>query len=142
MQALDFNAHLGAKLGIEIRQRLIEQEGRRIAHHGAADGDALALATGQRCRATVEIGFQPQRLAGFLNALVLLGFRQLRRVEPETDVLAHGHMRIDRIVLEHHGDVALFGVTFIDDFTADLEMTARNILKPCNHAQGGGLATA
>ena len=43
MQRLDFGAHLRAQLGIEIGQRLVEQEDLGIAHDGAAHGDALTL---------------------------------------------------------------------------------------------------
>ena len=32
---------------VEIGERLVEQERRRLAHDGAADGDALALAAGK-----------------------------------------------------------------------------------------------
>jgi hypothetical protein len=36
VQALDLDAHLGAQLGVEVRQRLVEQEHLRIAHDAAA----------------------------------------------------------------------------------------------------------
>ena len=45
VQALDLQAHLGAQLGVQIGERLVEEEGRGISHHSAADGDALTLAT-------------------------------------------------------------------------------------------------
>ena len=54
MQFLDLGAHGDAQLGIEIRQRLVEQEHLRIAHDGAAHGDALALTAGQLPGITVE----------------------------------------------------------------------------------------
>ena len=44
VQLGDLDAGLDAQLGIEIGERLVEQEDVRIAHDGAADGDALALA--------------------------------------------------------------------------------------------------
>ena len=44
MHLLDFGAHLHAQLGIEVGQRLVEQEDLRIAHDGAAHVDPLALA--------------------------------------------------------------------------------------------------
>ena len=44
LQGLDLEAHLHPQFGIEIGQRLIEQEGRRIAHQGAAHRDPLPLA--------------------------------------------------------------------------------------------------
>ena len=56
LQARDFGAHLHPKLGVQVRQRLVHQEGRRFAHHRAPHGDPLPLPAGQRpracCRAT------------------------------------------------------------------------------------------
>ncbi len=40
----DLHPHLHAQLGVEVGQRLVEQEDLRLAHDRAADGDALALA--------------------------------------------------------------------------------------------------
>ena len=66
VQAADLGAHLHAQLGVEVRQRLVEQEGLRLAHDGAAHGHALALAAGQLARLALEErvdGEQPRRLA-------------------------------------------------------------------------------
>ena len=54
VQFLDLGAHLHAQLGVEIRQRLVEQEHLRVAHDGAAHGDALALAAGKLARKALE----------------------------------------------------------------------------------------
>ena len=50
VQPLDLAAHLVAELGVEVGERLVEQEDPRVAHDGAADGDALALAAGELAR--------------------------------------------------------------------------------------------
>ena len=44
------DAHLHPQFGIEIAERLIEQEDIRVAHDSATDGDALTLATRELCR--------------------------------------------------------------------------------------------
>ena len=54
MQFLDLGAHLHAQFGVEVGQRLVEQEHLRVAHDGAAHGDALALAAGQLPRKAFE----------------------------------------------------------------------------------------
>ena len=54
VQLLDLGAHLHAQLGVEVGQRLVEQEHLRIAHDRAAHGDALALAAGKLARIAVE----------------------------------------------------------------------------------------
>ena len=50
VQLLELDAHLDAQLGVEVGQRLVEQEHLRMAHDGAAERDALALAAGELAR--------------------------------------------------------------------------------------------
>ena len=57
----DLEPHLHAQRGVEVRQRLVEQERLRLAHDRAADRDALALAAGQLARLAVEIGREVER---------------------------------------------------------------------------------
>src|ERR1043165_6243006 len=40
--------------GVEVRQRLIEEEDAGVAHDGAPDGDALALAAGELLGQTLK----------------------------------------------------------------------------------------
>ena len=69
LQRLDLDTHLHAQLGIEIGQRLVEEEDRRLAHDGPAHGDALALAAGKLARLAVEIGLELQHLRRLADAL-------------------------------------------------------------------------
>ena len=69
MQLLDLGAHRDAQLGIEIGERLVEQEHLRIAHDGAAHGDALALAAGELARIAVEIGREAEDIGRLLDPL-------------------------------------------------------------------------
>ena len=68
VQFLDFGAHRHAQLGVEVGQRLVEQEHLRIAHDGAPHGDALALAAGQLPGIALEQRRQVQDLGGALDA--------------------------------------------------------------------------
>ncbi len=47
MQPLDLDAQFRAQLGVEVGQRLVEEEHVDVAHQRPADGDALALAAGK-----------------------------------------------------------------------------------------------
>ena len=69
MHALDLGAHLHAQLGVEIGQRLVEQEHLGIAHDGAAHGDALALAAGELLRAAREQFGDVEDAGGIVDAL-------------------------------------------------------------------------
>ncbi len=51
-------------------------------------------------------------------------------------------MRIERVVLEHHGDVAVLGRDIGDVAVPDEDAAARDGLQPGEHAQGRGLAAS
>ena len=69
--------------------------------------------------------------------LVLRGFAQAK---PEGNVLVHGQVRVQRVVLEHHRNVALFRRQLVDDAVADEDLTVRDVFEPGDHAQRGRLA--
>ena len=50
MEPLQLRAHLHAQLRVEIRERLVEQEGDGLADQGPRERDALPLAAGQFAR--------------------------------------------------------------------------------------------
>ena len=50
----DLDPHLDAEHGVEVGERLVEEEDLRLAHQRPADGDALALAAGKLRRPPVE----------------------------------------------------------------------------------------
>ncbi|MNI71851.1 hypothetical protein D3C73_1277520 [compost metagenome] len=51
-------------------------------------------------------------------------------------------MRIQRIILKHHGDIAVLRMQVVDDAVADNDIAARLLLKPRDHPQRGGFAAA
>jgi hypothetical protein len=142
VQRLDLGAHLYAQLGIEIAERFVEQEDLRIAHDGPAHGDALPLATGQFARPAVEIGFKRQNLGRPPHLPVDLFGRDAAQLERESHILRDGHMRIERVGLEHHGDVAILGRQIIDHAAVDPELAIGDGFKARHHAEQGRLAAA
>jgi hypothetical protein len=62
VQAANLDAHLHAQLGIEVGERLVEQEDLRLADHGARHGHALALAAGELGGLAVEEAGEAHRL--------------------------------------------------------------------------------
>ena len=73
VQLLDLGAHRDAQLGVEVRERLVEQEHLRIAHDGAAHRDALALAAGELAREALEQRLQAENVGRAVHAAVDLG---------------------------------------------------------------------
>jgi hypothetical protein len=80
VQLLDLEAHLHAQLGVEVGERLVEQERGGLAHDRAPHGHALALPAGERARLPVEEAAQLEDLRRALHALVDLrgGMRRMR----------------------------------------------------------------
>jgi len=60
----------------------------------------------------------------------------------EREVVVHGHVRVERVALEDHRDVAILRRQVVDDPIADADLAAADLLEAGEHAQGGGLAAA
>ena len=73
MQALDLDPQLVAELGVEVRQRLVEQEDGGVAHERPADRDALALAARELVRPAVEQMVDLQQLRRLRDPALDLG---------------------------------------------------------------------
>ena len=107
VQALDLGAHLVAQLGIEVGQRLVEQEHLaagarwrgRWPRAGADRPRARAACAASRCSML-------QQRRHFAHALLDLGLGGLAQAQAEGHVLEQALVRVERVVLEHHGDVA------------------------------------
>jgi hypothetical protein len=67
MQALDLDAHLRAQLGVEVGERLVEQEDQRVAHQAAAERHALLLAARELARPALQQLVQAQDLGGAVD---------------------------------------------------------------------------
>ena len=142
LQPRHLQPHLHAERRVEVGQRLVEQKRLRLAHDGAADRDALALAAGEVARLAVQIGREIQRRGRGLDLAVDLRPRQARHLQAEADIAAHAHMRIERIGLEHHREPAL-GRRRVDHVLAvDQDLPAGHVLEPGDQAQQRGLAAA
>ncbi len=142
VHALDLGAHLHAQLGVEIGERLVEQEDLRIAHDRAAHGDALALPAGELARLAVEQFLDVEDAGGLLHALLDLGLGKMLQPQPERHVLVDRHVRIERVVLEHHRHVAVFRRHVVDDRAVDRDLAVGDVLEAGDHAQGRRLAAA
>jgi hypothetical protein len=113
-----------------------------MAHDGAAHGNALALSAGKLARLAVEQGLEAEDLRGAIDLLLDLGLRHALELEREAHVLRYRHVRVERVVLEHHGDVAFLGRQVVHDAIADADLARGDFLEAGDHAQQRGLATA
>lgn len=111
-----------------------------LTHDGPADGDALALAAGELARPAFEVVGEVEDACRVLHLPVDGGLVLARHLQREGDVLGHGHMRVERVGLEHHGQLAL-GRRLAGDVTAvDVDGAAAGVLQPGYQPQQRGLA--
>ena len=142
MQTGEFDAHLYPQRGVEVRQRLIEQEHLRVAHDSAADGYPLPLAARERLGGALEERLEVQDLRSLPYLLVALLLRHLGEPQGEAHVVGHGHMRVQRIALEHHRAAALVRGHFVGQLAVDAQLAAADFFQPGDHAQQRRLAAS
>ena len=139
MQTLEVPADLIAKFRVEIRQRLVEQERLRLPHQRATHGDPLALAARELAGLAVEELVDLQQFSRFTHPSVDLGAWRPSLPKSVCQVAVDRHVRIERIVLEHHRDVALTGGQAVDHRAADPDLARGRLVEPGQQAQGGAL---
>ena len=71
-----------------------------------------------------------------------VGRRHLAHLQAEGDVVAHAHMREQRVALEHHAQATAGGFCVGNVATVEQDLAAADVDETGDHLQGGGLATA
>ena len=134
----NLGAGFDAQLGIQVGERLIKEEDGRVTDDGAADSHTLALTTGELLwvcgQAVVRYPGFPQRL---LHFLVDLSLGRLAQFQAESHVVVHTHVWVQRVGLEHHGDVPVLGWDIIDDAVANPDVAFCDLFQTGQQAQGG-----
>ena len=143
VQLVDLDPHLHAQLGVEVGERLVEEEDPRLAHDGAADRDALALAAGELAGLAVE---ELARSAGSRRRRATrarspaCGAPIVSR--PKERFLRTRHVRVERVGLEHHGEPALGGRHLVHALAVDQDVAVGDLLEPGDHPEQRRLAAA
>ena len=137
-------AQLLAHLGVERAERLVQQQHLGFDRQRARQRDALPLAAGELVRVAVGQPVELHQLEQLEHlAPDLLGGRPLRaplHPQPEGDVLEHGHVPEQRVVLEHEADLPLAHVAVGGILAVEQHGAAVGHLEPGDHAQQRGLA--
>ena len=66
----------------------------------------------------------------------------MAQLQREGHVVVDGHVGVEGVVLEDHGDVAVLGGDIVDAAVADVEVALGDLLQPGDHAQRRRLAAA
>ncbi|MCY1518676.1 hypothetical protein D9M68_533990 [compost metagenome] len=134
--------HVLAQLGVEVRHRLVEQQHLGTDRQPPGDGHALTLAARQLFRKALAKAAQAHQFQCLVDPAGALRRRHAPHLQPEADIAGHGHVRKQRIALEHHAHAALFRAQRGDIAPVEHDATARGLDKAGDHLQRGGLAAA
>ncbi len=102
LQALQLGAHALAELGVEIGERLVEQQDGGLDDQRAAKRNALLLAAAELSGMPVLQPLEPDRRQNLVDAGFLVAPIELRVAQAEGDILQDRHVRPDGVVLEDH----------------------------------------
>ena len=131
-----------ADLGVERAERLVEQQHLRLDRERAGERHALALAAGELVRVALVVAGEPDDAEQLVDALAHALLRLLADLQPERDVLAHGHVLERGVVLEHEADPAPLRRDVGRVGAVDLDLAAVGLLEPGDDPQQRRLARA
>ena len=95
-----------------------------------------------RARAACGSSSWPRESCRLVHACLDFVLGHLGDLQAVGHVVEHGHVRVQGVVLEHHGDVALGGFQVVDDLSPIRISPPEISLQPCHHAQERGFAAA
>ncbi len=135
-------AQLRADLGVQRAERLVEQEHARLDRQCAGERHPLALAARELGRVAPGEPRQPDDRQQLRHAGLDLVLRLPADLQPEGDVLAHGHVLERRVVLEHEPDLAPLRGDVGHVLAVDLHAARVRELEPADDPQQRRLARA
>ena len=142
MNAPDLVPHLEPQFRVEVRERLVHQDQRRIDHDRARERHALLLAAGELARQLLRVRAELHQVERGIDALARFVSRHAPHLQAEADIRAHAHMREERVVLEHHAEAALLGLEHVDPALVEPDAAARERQQPGQAIERRRLAAA
>jgi hypothetical protein len=139
LDALELELHVLAQLDVERAQRLVQEQRRRPVDQRPGERHPLLLPAGELRRTPPLVALQRDHAQHLPHPRAPLALGHALEPRPERDVVLHGHVREQRVVLEHEVHVAPVGGHVADVLTAQQHASARGRLEPRDQAQRGGL---
>jgi hypothetical protein len=142
LNLLELDLHRRAQIPIERRERLIQQQYLGPDDKRAGERHALLLPAGQLARLAILQASkldEGKRLAHPTRDLCL---GDAAHFQPIADVRRHGHVREQRVILEHDADLAPIGGKFGHAPAGDGDLAAVGDQEASNKIEQRGLAAA
>ena len=138
--AADLAAHLHAELGVEVRERLVEQQAAGFHHQRPGEAHALLLATGHLVDGAVAVATEPHHFQSLRHPPLDLHLRDFPLLQAEGDILADGQVWPQRVALENHRRLALVRGEGGDICFPEENFPVGGRLQPRDAAQQGRLS--
>eukprot|EP01133_Synstelium_polycarpum_P020280 gene20280-biopygen16633 len=90
----------------------------------------------------MSLTLQAHQIERFLDPFVGFSLGDIAHLQAEADVLAHRHVRKQRIVLEHHAETAILRLQRVDALVIDEYAAARRGEQAGDAIERGGFAAA
>ena len=142
LELADLAAHLDPELGVQVRERLVQQQHLGLDHQRAGDRDALQLTARELMRPTLAIPLEAHQHQRTGDALVDYLARDTPRLEPIGDVASDAEVREHRVILKYHAGVAPMRRQPVDAPLAEADRACVEIGEARDHPQERGLAAA
>ena len=146
LDAADLLSRLQAQAGVQVGQGLVQQQHPGHLHHGPGDGHALLLAAGHLAGLAIQQLadlHQVRRLPHPALHLLLGGtVLALEVLQGEADVLPHGQVGIQRVVLEHQAHAPKLRGQVGHVVVAEVDLAAGGLQQPGDQVERRGFAAA
>ncbi len=143
MESRELRACFRALARVQVCECVVEQEhGGRVTDEGPPDGDVLGLAGRELGRHPLEQSAELHRSRDSRHAAIDVLLGCVMEAEREVEVVAHGEVRIEGVVLEHHRHVAVPRADVVDRPAADPDDSFVGLLESGDEAEHGGLPAA
>src|SRR5206468_8946442 len=102
----------------------------RVSYDRAPHRDSLALTSGEVPRLPVEVRLEIEELRSLENARLAFFLRHALLLQRKAHVRGDVELRVQRVALEHHCDVAVSGAHRRDVLAADQDLALVERLEP------------
>ena len=109
VQLADFGSHCYTELGVQVRERLVEQEHFWLTNDSSPNCNTLTLTARKLARFAVQQILDTKNISSFTHTALDLVLADLTKFQAESHIIVNRKVRIKRVRLEDHGNVAIFG---------------------------------
>ena len=146
LEAAQLLAGLQAQPCVQIGQRLVEQQHTGTLDERPRNGDALLLTAGKLRRTALHERVELDEPRGLKHAALHLRLvepcRAAQVLEREENVLAHRHVRVQRVALEHKPHAPCIRRQLRHVVVAEQHAPRRGLFQPADEVERGAFAAA